>query len=215
MIAILKQSASDEAVSHIVSWIEKKGLKTDVSARREWDDRRPGGRLYDQRSTRSCSSPWMSSSACSASPKPFKRANRKFHPEDSVIDCGHGVKIGGSRFQVIAGPCSVEGGTSSHRPPREGRRCHDAARWCLQTPPPLRLPGHGPRRPRPAVRGVRRNSTCRCVTEMRGPARRAGLLGQKIDVVQMRRHSARTSSTQELGRPDPDSCQARHVRHDR
>ena len=31
MIAILKQSASDEAVSHIVSWIEKKGLKTDVS----------------------------------------------------------------------------------------------------------------------------------------------------------------------------------------
>ena len=31
MIAILKQSASDEAVGHIVSWIEKKGLKTDVS----------------------------------------------------------------------------------------------------------------------------------------------------------------------------------------
>ena len=31
MIAILKESASDEAVSHIVSWIEKKGLKTDVS----------------------------------------------------------------------------------------------------------------------------------------------------------------------------------------
>ena len=50
----------------------------------------------------------MSSSACSAS-EPFKRANRKFHPEDSVIDCGHGVKIGGDQFQVIAGPCSVEG----------------------------------------------------------------------------------------------------------
>ena len=31
MIAILKQSASDEAIGHIVSWIEKKGLKTDVS----------------------------------------------------------------------------------------------------------------------------------------------------------------------------------------
>ncbi len=41
--------------------------------------------------------------------EPFKRANRKFHPEDSVIDCGHGVKIGGDQFQVIAGPCSVEG----------------------------------------------------------------------------------------------------------
>ena len=39
--------------------------------------------------------------------EPYKAANRKFHPEDSVIDCS-GVKIGGGNFQVIAGPCSVE-----------------------------------------------------------------------------------------------------------
>jgi 3-deoxy-7-phosphoheptulonate synthase len=39
--------------------------------------------------------------------EPYKAANRKFHPEDSVIDCG-GVKIGGDHFGVIAGPCSVE-----------------------------------------------------------------------------------------------------------
>jgi 3-deoxy-7-phosphoheptulonate synthase len=39
--------------------------------------------------------------------EPYKAANRKFHPEDSVIDCG-GVKIGGGHFGVIAGPCSVE-----------------------------------------------------------------------------------------------------------
>lgn len=39
--------------------------------------------------------------------EPYKAANRKFHPEDSVIDCG-GVKIGGGGFGVIAGPCSVE-----------------------------------------------------------------------------------------------------------
>ncbi len=38
---------------------------------------------------------------------PFKKANRKFHPEDSVIDCG-GVKIGGGHFAIMAGPCSVE-----------------------------------------------------------------------------------------------------------
>jgi 3-deoxy-7-phosphoheptulonate synthase len=37
----------------------------------------------------------------------FKRPNRKFHPEDSVIDIG-GVKIGGKSIVVIAGPCSVE-----------------------------------------------------------------------------------------------------------
>ena len=40
--------------------------------------------------------------------EPYKAANRKFHPEDSVVDCS-GVKVGGGHFAVIAGPCSVEG----------------------------------------------------------------------------------------------------------
>jgi len=39
--------------------------------------------------------------------EPFKCANRAFHPEDSIIDID-GVKIGGKKIQVIAGPCSVE-----------------------------------------------------------------------------------------------------------
>lgn len=39
--------------------------------------------------------------------EPYKAANRKFHPEDSIIDC-NGEKIGGGNFAVIAGPCSVE-----------------------------------------------------------------------------------------------------------
>ena len=39
--------------------------------------------------------------------EPYKIANRKFHPEDTVID-GCGVQIGGGTFDVIAGPCSVE-----------------------------------------------------------------------------------------------------------
>ena len=42
--------------------------------------------------------------------EPFKRANRSFHPEDSVIDVS-GVKIGGRKLAVIAGPCSVENET--------------------------------------------------------------------------------------------------------
>ena len=37
----------------------------------------------------------------------YKKANRKFHPEDSVVTVGD-VKIGGGNFAVIAGPCSVE-----------------------------------------------------------------------------------------------------------
>ena len=39
--------------------------------------------------------------------EPYKIANRKFHPEDTVITVG-GVEIGGGTFNVIAGPCSVE-----------------------------------------------------------------------------------------------------------
>jgi len=39
--------------------------------------------------------------------EPFKKANRMFKPENSIIDV-NGVKIGGSHFGVIAGPCSVE-----------------------------------------------------------------------------------------------------------
>ena len=39
--------------------------------------------------------------------EPFKRANRMFHPEDSIVDVA-GRKFGGKKLQVIAGPCSVE-----------------------------------------------------------------------------------------------------------
>ncbi len=39
--------------------------------------------------------------------EPYKKANRKFHPENSVVPAG-GQSIGGKRLALIAGPCSVE-----------------------------------------------------------------------------------------------------------
>jgi 3-deoxy-7-phosphoheptulonate synthase len=39
--------------------------------------------------------------------EPFKKANRKFHPQDTEVNV-NGVCIGGGKFGVIAGPCSVE-----------------------------------------------------------------------------------------------------------
>ena len=39
--------------------------------------------------------------------EPYKKASRKFTPEDTVVDCS-GALIGGGHFQIIAGPCSVE-----------------------------------------------------------------------------------------------------------
>lgn len=39
--------------------------------------------------------------------EPYKQANRKFHPNDTIVEIGN-VKIGGGHFAMIAGPCSVE-----------------------------------------------------------------------------------------------------------
>lgn len=114
MIAILKQSASDEAVGHIVSWIEKKGLKTDVS---RGENETIIGLVGDTTKI----DPFLLESMdvverVQRVSEPFKRANRKFHPEDSVIDCGHGVKIGGDQFQVIAARAPSRARTSSASP---------------------------------------------------------------------------------------------------
>ena len=40
--------------------------------------------------------------------EPYKKANRKFHPDDTVVRIAEDVDIGGGHFQIIAGPCSVE-----------------------------------------------------------------------------------------------------------
>ena len=40
--------------------------------------------------------------------EPFKKSNRRFREEDTVITLDNGTKIGGGNFQVIAGPCSIE-----------------------------------------------------------------------------------------------------------
>ena len=106
MIAILRKTASDEAVGHLVSWIEGKGLQTDVSY---GENEIVIGLVGD--TTRI--DPFLLESMdiverVQRVSEPFKKANRKFHPADTVVDCGHGVRIGGGAFQVIAGPCSFE-----------------------------------------------------------------------------------------------------------
>ena len=46
--------------------------------------------------------------------QPFKLASRQFKPEGTIIDLGHGVKIGGSDVVVAAGPCAVESREQIH-----------------------------------------------------------------------------------------------------
>ena len=40
--------------------------------------------------------------------EPYKKANRKYHPDDSVVEIAPGMTVGGKKLLVVAGPCSVE-----------------------------------------------------------------------------------------------------------
>lgn len=107
MIAILRKDVSNQAVDHIVSWIETKGLSCDVS---RGENETIIGLVGDTTKI----DPFLLESMdvverVQRVSEPFKKANRKFHPDDTVVDCGHGMLVGGNNFQVIAGPCSVEG----------------------------------------------------------------------------------------------------------
>ena len=114
MIAILKQSASDEAVSHIVSWIEKKGLKTDVS---RGENETIIGLVGDTTKI----DPFLLESMdvverVQRVSEPFKRANRKFHPEDSVIDCVTASRSAAtsSRSSPVPAPSRARTSSASH-----------------------------------------------------------------------------------------------------
>ncbi|EEA90295.1 3-deoxy-7-phosphoheptulonate synthase [Collinsella stercoris] len=126
MIAILRKNASDEAVSSIVSWIEGKGLTAHVS---RGSNETVIGLVGDTTKI----DPFLLESMdvvqrVQRVSEPFKKANRKFHPADTVIDFGGGVKIGGGAFQVIAGPCSVEGDNLI----KIARRCKSAGATMLR-----------------------------------------------------------------------------------
>ncbi|MBR3158250.1 MAG: 3-deoxy-7-phosphoheptulonate synthase [Atopobiaceae bacterium] len=107
MIAVVKQTATEEQLAHIVTWIEGRGFKTHVS---QGDNETIVGIIGDTTQI----DPFLLESMSIIErvqrvSEPFKKANRKFHPEDTIVDCGHGVLIGGGNFQVMAGPCAVEG----------------------------------------------------------------------------------------------------------
>ena len=107
MIAILRKNASPDAERHLIEWIQGKGLQTHVS---RGENETIVGLVGDTTKI----DPFLLESMeiverVQRVSEPFKKANRKFHPLDTVVDLGGGVKIGGGGFQVIAGPCSVEG----------------------------------------------------------------------------------------------------------
>ena len=105
MIAVLKKGTTNEQREHLLQWLKNMNLDVHVSMGQEvtvlglvGDTSRVDIELLNSLE--------IVDSVKRVS-EPFKQANRKFQPNDSVIQVGD-VKIGGGNFAMIAGPCSVE-----------------------------------------------------------------------------------------------------------
>ena len=105
MIAILKQGTTPAQTQHLVDWLKNMNLDVHIS---EGAEVTVLGLIGD---TSRVDMELLKSLEMVETVKrvtePFKQANRKFHPKDTIIEIGN-VRIGGGYFAMIAGPCSVE-----------------------------------------------------------------------------------------------------------
>lgn len=105
MITVLKQGVSQQQIDNLVEWFEKQGLRVHIS---EGEYNTILGLIGD---TSKIDVELLSVIDIVESVKeisePFKNANRKIHPDDTVIKVGDAL-VGGGNFAMIAGPCSVE-----------------------------------------------------------------------------------------------------------
>lgn len=105
MIVILKPGCGEKPLRELVEWIQEQNVGVQVTQ----------GQFQDVIAligdTTRIDGDLIASMDVVESVKrvtePFRSANRKFHPEDTVVQVG-AVKVGGGHFGIIAGPCSVE-----------------------------------------------------------------------------------------------------------
>ena len=105
MILILKKNATKQQIDTLCHSLKSKGLSLHQS---EGEQSHIIGLVGDTKS--------LDMDSLRANPaveevrrisEPYKKANRKFHPQDTIVNCS-GVLVGGGNFAVMAGPCSVE-----------------------------------------------------------------------------------------------------------
>ena len=106
MIISTKKGTPKEELEKIVDKFENQGLDVTLITGKDYNVFGLVGDTtkIDERDV--LADPWIDNVTRVSAP--YKRANRLFHPADSVIDCG-GVKIGSKeKIAVMAGPCSIE-----------------------------------------------------------------------------------------------------------
>ena len=105
MIVVLKRGAEQDKREQLINWLKNQGLGVHIS---EGEYQTVLGLIGD---TARVDMDLIESLSIVDSVKrvtePFKCCNRKFHPDDMIVQVGD-VKVGGGNFCMIAGPCSVE-----------------------------------------------------------------------------------------------------------
>ena len=105
MIVVLKHGVAQEKRTQLINWLQNLGLQIHIS---DGEYQTVLGLIGD---TSRVDMDLVASLEIVDSVKrvsePFKCCNRKFHPDDMIVEVGD-VKIGGGNFAMIAGPCSVE-----------------------------------------------------------------------------------------------------------
>lgn len=105
MIAVIKKGTTEKQIESLITWIESMGLTTHRS---NGEYQTILGLVGD---TSKIDEDMLASLDMVETVKrisePFKSANRKFHPDNTVIKVGN-TTIGGEQLAVMAGPCSVE-----------------------------------------------------------------------------------------------------------
>jgi len=106
MIIVLRPDVTEEQINHIIEKIQKLGLKPHLSKGTERTIIGVIGPEDVLRVTPLDVFPGVEKVMPVLAP--YKLVSREFRPQDSVIEVGKGVKIGGRKIVVIAGPCAVE-----------------------------------------------------------------------------------------------------------
>ena len=105
MIVVLKRGVEEKKREQLIGWLKNQGLGVHIS---EGEYQTVLGLIGD---TTHIDMDLIASlgivDSVTRVTEPFKCCNRKFHPEDTVVEVGD-VKIGSGNFCMIAGPCSVE-----------------------------------------------------------------------------------------------------------
>ena len=113
MIITMKKDAPEQEIKNLMESIESKGVKVTMIQGTNYNVFGLVGdtTVIDDRMI--TANPYVDNVKRIAAP--YKKANRLFHPLDSVIDVD-GIKVGGKeKIVVIGGPCSVEGEESVMR----------------------------------------------------------------------------------------------------